>query len=133
MLLPLEWRPFFCLAAEEARNLGVFELNGERVGPHVLLRPRLAVLPMGWTHALYFCQTIHERAIARAIPGVFLLEDHAPMPCVQRGFASVCVNNFAFIGSREADVRSLPARRFAGLGSTPTRTLTASPVAALSG
>eukprot|EP00974_Lingulodinium_polyedra_P023307 2250859-Lingulodinium_polyedra.AAC.1 len=47
MLLPEEWRPFFCLGVEEARNFGVFSLHGRAVGTRVRLRPRLRPLPMG--------------------------------------------------------------------------------------
>ena len=42
---------------------------------------------------------LSQFTIARAVPGVTLLEDHAPTPSVKRGFGSVYVDNFAFISS----------------------------------
>ena len=61
------------------------------------------------TRAVYCCKTIRELAIACTKPGGggggVLLGDHGPTPYSQRGFARVCVDNFALIRASASDVR----------------------------
>ena len=59
--LPQELRRFFGLRPIEAKYLGVDKVGGVAVSPHRLVVPQLAVVPMGWSWALYLCQKIHER------------------------------------------------------------------------
>ena len=66
MGMPAELRRYFGLPAIAAKHLGVTEINGVKVLPTQLVRPRLAVLPMGWTWALHWCQIIHERIAERS-------------------------------------------------------------------
>ena len=51
MELPEALREYFTLAPISAKDLGIREVNGERVSPSQLLYPSLKVIPMGWSHA----------------------------------------------------------------------------------
>ena len=64
MGLPSSLRPFFCLPRVRAGDLGITELGGQSLGPRDWVRPRFAVLPMGWSHALAFCQRVHETVLS---------------------------------------------------------------------
>ncbi len=64
--LPQELRRFFGLRPIEAKYLGVSEVDGIAVKPHQLLTPRLSVVPMGWSWALYLCQKMHERLVLQS-------------------------------------------------------------------
>lgn len=58
--LPLPLRDYFCLGPVRAECVGVSEVNGAAVSKKRFLTPRLAVVPMGWSWALFLCQKIHE-------------------------------------------------------------------------
>ncbi|CAK0849813.1 unnamed protein product, partial [Prorocentrum cordatum] len=62
--LPHVWRPYFAPPPIDARWLGREADHGQEQ-PR-LLRPRLAVLPMGWARALAVCQRVSESAADRA-------------------------------------------------------------------
>ena len=38
-------------------------VDGQAVGATQMVWPRLAVLPMGWSHALELCQRVHEHLV----------------------------------------------------------------------
>eukprot|EP00959_Pyramimonas_sp_CCMP1952_P439430 9199433-Pyramimonas_sp.AAC.1 len=63
MGLPPELRHLFALPRLRAAQLGVRELGGRPVPGRAWVRPCLAVLPMGWTHALDFCQKVHRNIL----------------------------------------------------------------------
>ena len=49
--------------------------------PDTLVFPRMAVLPMWWAHALFWCQVIHQIATSAAGPPLStMLRDRAPPP-----------------------------------------------------
>ena len=66
MKMPEELRKFFCLRSVTAKEMGLTELNGKRLRQSDRLTPRMAVLPMGWAWALWWCQRLHERIAERA-------------------------------------------------------------------
>ncbi|CAK0886528.1 unnamed protein product [Prorocentrum cordatum] len=60
------------LEAGEKLHVGQYDLKAmwmKQLLPDIpstggMVRPRHAVVPMGWAHALYWCQTIHERSMS---------------------------------------------------------------------
>ena len=93
--LPYEFRRFFCLPQCSGRMLGL-------VGPEADLQfvPRLAVVPMGWTHALHVCQTIFTSIIREALHDKLpFVDDHAPSCSLRRGVVSCYVDNFGVMST----------------------------------
>ncbi|CAK0803320.1 unnamed protein product, partial [Prorocentrum cordatum] len=108
LLPPPELAPLLCLRPVTAGLAGVSELDGAAVSPTQLVYPHLRVVPMGWNHALWWCQRIHEFHAFRQ-PGVFLsnkLSDKKPGVRLGRsGFAHTeYVDNFAAIGRQASEV-----------------------------
>ena len=64
--LPVELRPYFCLNRVSAASVGVTHINGVAVGGKCKITPRLAVVPMGWSWALFLCQSVHEALAEKA-------------------------------------------------------------------
>eukprot|EP00438_Fugacium_kawagutii_P025982 Skav226710 [mRNA] locus=scaffold3811:147419:158888:+ [translate_table: standard] len=64
--LPQALRPYFSLTSVNAGSVGISELDGIKIGKNCKLTPRLAVVPMGWTWALYLCQSVHEALAEKA-------------------------------------------------------------------
>ena len=103
---PLPLRKFFGLKRVRAAAVGVQEIGGVRVSPDQWITPRIAVLPMGWTWALYWCQKLHEAAAERSGLSVGeRLQDFHPPPT--DGFYHVqYVDNLHVFGVRQEEVRS---------------------------
>ena len=73
--LPECLRKFFALPAVPAHVLGLRHLGAQMV------HPLLKVLPMGWTHALWWCQEFHKTVVAEALgDDAPFLSDGAPVP-----------------------------------------------------
>ena len=64
-------------------------------------------MPMGWTHALAFCQIILSQLARGAAPLSLVLEDNLPAPRLDPPVLSVYVDNFATIGTKLAHVREV--------------------------
>eukprot|EP00971_Amphidinium_carterae_P292669 5810320-Amphidinium_carterae.1 len=64
--LPPCLRTYFGCPPIKAKYLGISSLNGKPIQPNTRVVPQLSVLPMGWTHALYWCQVLHTRICLRA-------------------------------------------------------------------
>ena len=74
---------------------------------------------MGWSHALWFCQTLFCDLAKRTAPEVPVLEDYAPSPPLDRCAISVYVDNFAVLGLDEAQVRDVGQRVLAAVHESP--------------
>ncbi|CAK0877769.1 unnamed protein product [Prorocentrum cordatum] len=100
MGLPPELRHLFALPRLRAAQLGVRELGGRPVPGRAWVRPCLAVLPMGWTHALDFCQKVHRNILVQkgGFDGVPELVDGMPAPHIQDGAYTAYVDNFISFG-----------------------------------
>jgi hypothetical protein len=61
--LPAELRKYSAMRGLQARHAGVTSVNGQAVSATQLVWPRLAVLPMGWSHALELCRRVHEHPV----------------------------------------------------------------------
>ncbi len=93
--LPIELRPYFSLPEAPAKLFGISSLEGCYLGPEDLVVPRLRVVPMGWSHALNWCQDLFKNIIQTAVPTIPLLTDTAPALDLSEGCATLCVDNFA--------------------------------------
>ena len=61
--LPESLRCYFGLPSVRAGDVGVTAIGGRPVHPLTRIYPRMKALPMGWSHALWFCQVLHRRII----------------------------------------------------------------------
>ena len=66
MSMPQELRQFFGLRSLTAGETAVDEVDGIKVGPEQLVHPRIAVVPKGWSWAMYWCQHINEHLCEEA-------------------------------------------------------------------
>lgn len=66
MSMPQHLRSLFGLRAVRAELLGLTHVEGQPVGPHTLVHCRVAVIPMGWKWALWWCQRVNERICERS-------------------------------------------------------------------
>eukprot|EP00434_Breviolum_minutum_P035087 symbB.v1.2.031057.t1/scaffold3565.1/size54034/3 len=79
--MPSELRGLFGLRRVRASELGVKQVGGQSVQENDWIQPRLAVLPMGWSWALYWCQKIHERLAEHSgLKEEERLKDFSPAP-----------------------------------------------------
>ena len=102
--LPSALRPYFTLPPIDGKCLdgcpGVEVQQGRRY------YPRLCVVPMGWSWALYVCQALHEHVVARAGLGELdRIQDKRPCPssaCMHTEY----VDNLIVLGSDKQKVIS---------------------------
>ncbi|CAE7219960.1 gag-pro-pol [Symbiodinium sp. CCMP2592] len=107
--LPSELRPYFGMRTVSAGDLGINMIGGRPVKSTTLLHPRLKVLPMGWSHALWWCQTIHQRIVSQVgATASRSLEDRAAVPAPQCMHLEY-VGNFVCLGTSKAEVETLAA------------------------
>jgi hypothetical protein len=82
--LPVCLRQYFCLPIIDSaliRNI----LPPELRACEGRVWPRLRVVPMGWTHALYICQNIHEGVALEAGHGIETrIADKEPSPMIDK-------------------------------------------------
>lgn len=82
---PVELRPYFCLQGIRARHLHITELNGVPVHSDQIVYPRLRIMPMGFSHALFFCQMVAQcRAAAVGLDATSNLRERRPVPSFER-------------------------------------------------
>lgn len=104
--LPEPLRSRFCLKQIEAWRVGIEEIHGRPVKRHWKLTPRLSVVPMGWSWALWWCQKIHERLVLRSgLDDVSRLQDRKPVAdaaCLHLQY----VDNLVVLGTNATKVES---------------------------
>jgi len=66
MAMPSSLRPFFGLKGLTAAELGLSSVGGRDVQPHAIVYPRIAVVPMGWSWAMWWCQHVNETLCDKA-------------------------------------------------------------------
>ncbi|CAK0801212.1 unnamed protein product, partial [Prorocentrum cordatum] len=107
--LPAYLRSYFCLPKVTAGELGISRLDGRRVPPWACLYPQLAVVPMGWSWALFFVQKAHGRTLGQrdALRPDRRAVDFVPVPSpLEEPIHSLCVDNVLVVGAdREAVTR----------------------------
>lgn len=105
--LPEELRPYFGMRSLLAGELGILEVNGVAVGPTTRVHPRLKVLPMGWSHALWWCQCIHQRIVEEAgATRDLCLEDRSTVPNGSIMHIEY-VDNYIVLGTSKEEVQRL--------------------------
>ncbi|CAK0808709.1 unnamed protein product [Prorocentrum cordatum] len=109
--LPEQLRPCFSLRPVRAGVLGIKEVGGVAVGASTKLYPRLGVVPMGWSWAMWWCQSVMERVAEAAGRGDDArLRDGRPAPLLDPSCHLEYVDNFVGIGYDAEAVRSAVAR-----------------------
>lgn len=79
--LPEALRPYFGLRGVRACDIGLNQISGQAVQWNQVVYPQLSAVPMGWTWALWLCQTLHERIVGLAgADDSFRLSDKKPAP-----------------------------------------------------
>ncbi len=104
--MPGELRKFFGLKAVRAGKLGVEELHGRAIGPNEWLHPVVKVVPMGWSWALWWCQSVHEKIAERAgLTEAERLRDRHPVTS-DRFWHIQYVDNLHVLGVDEEEVKT---------------------------
>eukprot|EP00435_Cladocopium_sp_Y103_P040424 s562_g11.t1 len=84
--LPASLRGFFGLSRIRARDVGISSTVEGSVNDETWVYPCLRVVPMGWSHALWICQSFHE-ILSSEVDGISLdrrLVDKRPVPSLRR-------------------------------------------------
>ena len=116
--LPEPLRPLFGLRAVKACDVGVTEIGGKGVQWHETLYPQLCVVPMGFSWALYLCQTVHERIVGQVgAEDTSRLSDKKPAPSSQCMHTEY-VDNFHVIGTDPEQVSQLSLKGIHALRSS---------------
>jgi hypothetical protein len=89
MSLPAHLRPYFCLDAVQLRFFPELRVRFPDLPGTAWIRPRFAVVPMGWSMALFICQNVLLDIAKSAYPTVLCLDDHTPIPDLSRGAMTV--------------------------------------------
>lgn len=100
--LPVELRGLFGLPAVCARDVGVEVIGEKKVKSGAKIFPVLKVVPMGWTQALWVCQTCHE-CIVNEMPEIsrsLRLVDKAGAPDMSPFVHTEYVDNFVALSQR---------------------------------
>ena len=100
-LLP-ELRGYFGLPSVRASHVDVTHTIEGKCKPNDLIVPVLKVVPMGWTHALWVCQSCHE-IIVDEIPRFAFnprLVDRQPAPGMDPFVHTEYVDNFVALSQR---------------------------------
>ena len=113
--LPEELRPYFGMRSLLAGELGLLEINGVAVTPTTRVHPRLKVLPMWWSHALWWCQCIHQRIVGEAgATRDLCLEDRSTVPSGSIMHIEY-VDNYIVLGTSKEEVQRLSQQGVAAL------------------
>ena len=104
--LPERLRKYFCLKGVDAWRVGIKSVDGKPVCRKTKRVPRLAVVPMGWSWALWWCQKIHERLVLRSVLDVSSrLQDRKPVASSSRLHLQY-VDNLVALGTDASGVES---------------------------
>lgn len=108
MGMPEQLRTYFGLRKLRASDLGLEQVDGVKVKPSQWVFPRVAVIPMGWSHAMWWCQRLSEKlAEDSGLTAKERLRDFDPIPDGQFWHVEY-VDNLVVFGTDKAQVK----RRF---------------------
>eukprot|EP00959_Pyramimonas_sp_CCMP1952_P373082 7813285-Pyramimonas_sp.AAC.1 len=106
MGLPKPLRKYFTFRPVRAASVGCTEIGGRAVAAHEKVYPRLAVIPMGWSWALWMCQKIHERIVeAAGSDPKFRITDKTCPPDLSQPCHTQYVDNYIAISTNRDNVR----------------------------
>ena len=82
LALPIEWRRYFALPGVKAGDVGVPEVTGRPVPPSTIIYPCISVVPMGWSHATFWCQSVLRSSVSSTglCPDEFYMYDASVSP-----------------------------------------------------
>eukprot|EP00438_Fugacium_kawagutii_P013923 Skav213475 [mRNA] locus=scaffold565:39265:42440:+ [translate_table: standard] len=118
--LPVQLRRFFCLPRVRCEDLDWLNFGSHRPCKGKWAVPRLTVVPMGWSWALYWCQKLHERIVLHSgLQESQQLRDRTPFTDASCSHLQY-VDNLVVIGADAAQVdtsfkNAVGALRNAGL------------------
>ena len=106
--LPPPLRRFFGRPRSRAGDLGRYLLGPKPPAASTWIYPQLATLPMGWTHALWWCHMLHVRILEQS--GLVVprqrLEDGTSPPTMKDPIHTVYVDNGVFFVRTEAEANA---------------------------
>ncbi|CAK0903346.1 unnamed protein product [Prorocentrum cordatum] len=106
MGLPKPLRKYFTFRPVRAASVGCTEIGGRAVAAHEKVYPRLAVIPMGWSWALWMCQKIHERIVeADGSDPKFRITDKTCPPDLSQPCHTQYVDNYIAISTNRDNVK----------------------------
>ena len=106
MGMPHELRRYFGLKKVPARDMAVTQLEGKQVCADQWIYPVIAVIPMGWSHALWWCQRVNERICRLSgLRPTEQLKDGQPAPAGDF-FHVQYVDNLHIFGTNEDEVKA---------------------------
>lgn len=105
--LPIPLRQYFGLPTITAGLLGISTIKNQPVSPSQVIYPRMAALPMGWSHAVYWCQKVHRSPIEKSFfcPTQFM-QDQKRIPDLAKGVYTVYLDNFICLSEDKSWVES---------------------------
>jgi len=105
--LPPRLRRFFGLPRVRAGTVGVTEVQGRKVTPETWIFPRLAVVPMGWAHAAWFCLLIHMTVVRSEhfTTDAAYIHDNIPVPSMAEGAHTEYLDHVLAFGIDQREVR----------------------------
>jgi len=116
MGLPEPLRKYFTFRPVRAGAVGCTKIGGRAVAVHEKVYPRLAVIPMGWSWALWLCQKIHERIVEEAgSDPKYRITDKTCTPDLSRPCHTQYVDNFIAISSDADHVKKSVTAAIAAL------------------
>ena len=106
--MPEELRKYFGLKPVRAGSLGLEEIGGRALHPDEWVYPVVKVVPMDWSWALWWCQSVHEKIAERAgLTETERLRDRHPVTS-DHFWHIQYVDNLHVLGTDEQEVK----RRF---------------------
>eukprot|EP00959_Pyramimonas_sp_CCMP1952_P187894 3928691-Pyramimonas_sp.AAC.1 len=107
MGLPKPFRKYFTFRPVRAASVGCTEIGGRAVAAHEKVYPRLAVISMGWSWALWMCQKIHERIVeAAGSDPKFRITDKTCAPDLSQPCHTQYVDNYIAISTNRDNVKN---------------------------
>lgn len=102
-------RELFSLAPLRAEDVGIKKVQGLEVRANQMVFPCLKVVPMGWTLALWICQSAHEHVVDEQ-PGIdpqLRYVDRRPVPELKDYVHTQYVDNFVAISQTKGRAKDL--------------------------
>lgn len=102
-------RELFSLAPLRAEDVGITQVQGQEVKANQMVFPCLKVVPMGWTLALWICQSAHEHVVDMqpAIDPQLRYVDRRPVPELKDYVHTQYVDNFVAISQTRGRAKAL--------------------------
>ena len=110
MKVPIDLAHMFSMPRVPAHMVGITQIDGTAVDPQVYLLPCLAVLPMGWSWSLHFCQQVVRSVCVECCGTDRIIEDHCSGVVLSSGNpigVAAYVDNIGVFGTSKEAVDKL--------------------------